>query len=146
MTLVLPIYFIDCLFQMISFSSQVLFKIKFMFECNLLSSITRKQDKMSCTMCPKSLRHFLKPHISKTTMHDGKFETYLEGKKIRKIILTPNSTPFTTHLYIYTSKIIQPHNTHNNASLTSWNPGKQSYHNCFSTVCSLCQSCLTLFY
>ena len=30
---------------------------------------------------PKSLGHFLRPHIFKTTMHDGKFETYLEREK-----------------------------------------------------------------
>ena len=33
---------------------------------------------MICTGCPKSLGHFLRPFISKTTMHDVKFETYLE--------------------------------------------------------------------
>ena len=27
---------------------------------------------------PKSLGHYLKSHISKTTIHDGKFKTYLE--------------------------------------------------------------------
>ena len=29
---------------------------------------------------PKSLGHFLKSHISKITMHEGKFGTYLERK------------------------------------------------------------------
>ena len=30
------------------------------------------------------LGHFLRHHISKTTMHDGKFETYLDRKKKKK--------------------------------------------------------------
>ena len=34
------------------------------------------------TRHPKGLGHFLNPHISKTTMHSGKFETY--KKKQRK--------------------------------------------------------------
>ena len=34
------------------------------------------------TGCPKSLGHFLKPLISKTTIHGVKFETYLEGKNL----------------------------------------------------------------
>ena len=35
-----------------------------------------------CIRCPKSLGQFLKPHISKTTVHNGKFETYLERKNM----------------------------------------------------------------
>ena len=31
--------------------------------------------------CLKSLGHYLRPHISKTVMHDSKFETYLERNK-----------------------------------------------------------------
>ena len=54
------------------------------------------------TGCPKSLGHFLKPCISKTTMHDGKFETHLERKN-SGFFFIPNSTPFATHLYIYIS-------------------------------------------
>ena len=38
------------------------------------------------TRCPRTL----KPHIAKTTIHDGKFETYLDKKKTREIILIPN--------------------------------------------------------
>ena len=34
--------------------------------------------------CPKSLGHFLKLHISKTTIRDGKFETTLERKNAGK--------------------------------------------------------------
>ena len=30
------------------------------------------------TRCPKSLHHFLKPHISKTIMHNVNFKIYLE--------------------------------------------------------------------
>ena len=45
-----------------------------------------------CTGCPKSraksLGQFLKPHISKTTIHDGKFETYLERENLGDYFVT----------------------------------------------------------
>ena len=60
---------------------------------------------------PQNLGHFLKPHIFKTTMHDGKFETYLESKTW-EIILISNLTQLGTHLYIDMSWKIWPHNAH----------------------------------
>ena len=39
-------------------------------------------DVATYTGCPKSLGYFLKPHISKTTMHDETFKTYLERQNL----------------------------------------------------------------
>ena len=53
--------------------------------------------------CPKSLEHFLKPHISKTTMNNGTLGKYLERKNLGYYFDTISLTSCATNLYIDTS-------------------------------------------
>ena len=76
-----------------------IFKI---FESALnLGSVSMPLSLGLSTGCPKSLGHLLKPHISKTTMHDGKFETYLERTNSGNYFDTKRDPICDTFVYSY---------------------------------------------
>ena len=74
---------------------------------------------------PKSLGHILIQLTSKTTVHDRKFETFLERKKLGNYFHTKFDSIWDTSVHLYKLK-----HTHCQALFTSWSPDVQSHYNC----------------